>query len=183
MQFFRLAKMFRNLTAILLTCAFPSFAALDLFGQTCTVSASSGTRDSTFNAEYTENGPGTGNEPLGMPGWTGADSTYSVLLPSGESAFFFSDSYVGEYPPLSGDGSVTTNSNGLRTRAVNCGAPLCSPPTSLYHAHNSLVVQGAIIRLRTLFRQLPRSPDTSTGWATRSWCRWTAREQKSCGHS
>ena len=78
--------------------------------------AGTGAPDSYFNAEYTENGPGTSNEPLGMPGWTGADSTYSVLLPSGDTAFFFSDSYIGEFPAVSGDGTVSTDANGLRTR-------------------------------------------------------------------
>ena len=127
----------------LLTCTFVVYAPAGLTAQTCTVTAGTGTPDSHFNAEYAENGPGTGNEPLGMPGWTGADSTYSVLLPNGDTAFFFSDSYIGEYPTASGDGTVRTNSNGLRTRAPNCGPPLCNPPTVLYHAHNSIVVQSA----------------------------------------
>jgi len=129
--------------AVTLIGIIPAFLGSDLLAQTCTVSASTGIPDSTFNAEYTENAPGTGEEPPGMPGWTGADSTYSVQLPNGDSAFFFSDSYIGEYPEVSGDGTVTTNSNRLRTRAVNCGAPLRNPPTSLYHAHNSIVVQSA----------------------------------------
>jgi hypothetical protein len=155
--------LFRTSTATLLICAVPLFAALDLSAQTCTVSASPGAPDSTFNAEYAENGPGTGKEPSGMPGWTGADSTYSVLLPSGDSAFFFSDSYIGEYPALSGDGTVTTNSNGLRTRVPNCSAPLCSPPTSLYHSHNSIVVQSATSRqLSTLVG--PKDP--TSGYST-----------------
>lgn len=163
MKQFYLTRMLRTWTASLLVCAVPLLASLDLSAQTCTVSASPGTPDSTFNAEYTENGPGTGSEPVGMAGWTGADSTYSVLLPSGDSAFFFSDSYVGEYPAISGDGTVTTNSNGLRTRAVNCGAPLCSPPTSLYHAHNSIVVQSATTgQLSTLVG--PKDP--TSGYST-----------------
>src|SRR2546430_5833178 len=80
----------------LLTCTFVVYAPAGLTAQTCTVTAGTGTPDSHFNAQYAENGPGTGNEPLGMPGWTGADSTYSVLLPNGDTAFFFSDSYIGE---------------------------------------------------------------------------------------
>jgi len=136
-------KSFRISVPLLLTLGFPMLASHPLAAQTCTVTAGTGTLDSYFDSGYTENGPGTRKEPLGMPGWTGADSTYSVLLPSGDSAFFFSDSYVGEYPTLSGDGTVNTNSNGLRTRAANCGAPLCNPPTNLYHAHNSIVVQSA----------------------------------------
>jgi len=110
---------------------------------TCTVSANSGSTDTTFNAMATQNGPGTGNEPSGSPGWTGADSTYSILLPNGNTAFFYSDSYIGQSPALSGDGTVTTNANGLRTRAVNCSPPLCSPATNVYRAHNSIVVRNA----------------------------------------
>ena len=44
--------------------------------QTCTVKASAGIRDSVFDAVWTQNGPGTGEEPVGGPGWTGGDSTY-----------------------------------------------------------------------------------------------------------
>ena len=40
------------------------------------------------------------------PGWTGADTTVSVQLPSGDSAFFFSDSFIAEDPANTGDGSV-----------------------------------------------------------------------------
>lgn len=157
------AKAARSLVAMFLTLIVPMFAASDLVAQTCTVSASTGTVDSTFNAEYTENGPGNGNEPTGGPGWTGADSTYSVLLPDGDSAFFFSDSYIGEYPTLNGDGTATTNANGLRTRVVNCGAPLCSPPTNLYHAHNSVVIQSASTgKLTTLVG--PKDP--TSGYST-----------------
>ena len=136
MRQIRPMKSFRISVALLLTLGFSTLDSNPLEAQTCTVTAGTGTLDSHFDSEYTENGPGTGKEPLGMPGWTGADSTYSVLLPSGDSAFFFSDSYVGEYPTLSGDGTVSTNSNGLRTRTANCGAPLCNPPTNLFHAHN-----------------------------------------------
>src|SRR5262249_55324446 len=116
---------------------------LPLNAQTCTVSAQMGSPAATFNTEYTDNGPGTGNEPSGSPGWTGADSTFSVRLPDGDSAFFFSDSYAGQSPPLSGDGSVTTNANGLRQRVPNCGPPLCNPATNVFRAHNSIVVQSA----------------------------------------
>ncbi len=163
MRQIRPMKSFRISVALLLTLGFPTLASHPLAAQTCTVTAATGTLDSNFDSEYTENGPGTWKEPLGMPGWTGADSTYSVLLPSGDSAFFFSDSYVGEYPTLSGDGTVSTNSNGLRTRAANCGAPLCNPPTNLYHAHNSIVVQSAATgQLSTLMG--PK--DLTSGYST-----------------
>src|SRR5260370_679407 len=130
--------------------------------QTCTVNASAGTPDAVFDAVWTQNGPGTGNEPAGGPGWTGADSTYSIILPNGDSAFFFSDSYIGESPTVGGDGTVSTDANGLRTRAVNCGAPLCNPPTSLYRAHNSVVIRNSVTGILTT---LAGAPD-GTGYST-----------------
>src|ERR1700730_14745007 len=161
MRQIRRMKCFRMSVALLLSLV--SFASPGLVAQTCTVTAGTGTPDSYFDSEYSENGPGTGKEPVGMAGWTGADSAYSVLLPTGDTAFFFSDSYIGEYPALSGDGTVTTNSNGLRTRVPNCGAPLCSPPTSLYHSHNSIVVQRATSgQLSTLVG--PKDP--TSGYST-----------------
>src|SRR5947209_18426388 len=99
----------------LLTCTFVVYAPAGLTAQTCTVTAGTGTPDSHFNAEYAENGPGTGNEPLGMPGWTGADSTYSVLLPNGDTALFFPVSYTGNYRPPRGDGRGGTSRTGLRS--------------------------------------------------------------------
>jgi hypothetical protein len=130
--------------------------------QTCTVNAGAGTPDAVFDAIWTQNGPGTGNEPIGRPGWTGADSTYSIVLPNGDSAFFFSDSYIGESPTVSGDGTVSTDANGLRTRAVNCSAPLCNPPTSLYRAHNSVVIRNRVTgTLATL-----AGPVDVTGYST-----------------
>lgn len=136
----------------ILTAAVLMFAvSMQITGQTCDVSVSPGVPDQTFDSIFTQNGPGTGLEPSGNAGWTGGDSTYSVELPNGDSAFFFSDSYIGESPALSGDGTVTTNVNGLRTKEANCGPPICDPPTSLYRAHNSIVVRDHITgALRTL---------------------------------
>ena len=59
--------------------------------QTCSLSVQSGSSDPNFDSIFTQNGAGTGLEPAGRPGWTGADSTYSILLPNGDTAFFFSD--------------------------------------------------------------------------------------------
>jgi len=128
-------------TAIALITAFGMTPA-GVTQSTCTVSAASGAPDATFNAAATQNGPGTGNEPSGSPGWTGADSTYSLLLANGNTAFFYSDSYIGQSPALGGDGTVTTNANGLRTRVPNCNPPLCNPATNVYRAHNSVVVRN-----------------------------------------
>jgi len=130
--------------------------------QTCNVETQPGISASAFDSIFTQNGPGTGLEPAGGPGWTGGDSTYSIFLPNGDTAFFFSDSYIGEYPAVSGDGTVTTDSNGLRRRAANCNPPLCDPPTALYRAHNSIVVRKGITgELRTL-----TGPPDVTGYST-----------------
>src|SRR4030088_3594471 len=145
------------LVAIILVNAPSSVSA-----QTCTVNAGAGSTDAVFDAIWTQNGPGTGNEPIGRPGWTGADSTYSIVLPNGDSAFFFSDSYIGESPAVSGDGTVSADANGLRTRAVNCSAPLCNPPTSLYRAHNSVVIRNSVMGSLTT---LAGPPDV-TGYST-----------------
>jgi hypothetical protein len=121
------------------------------------------TSNAQFDNIFTQDGPGRGLEPAGRPGWTGADSTYSILLPNGDTAFFFSDSYVGESPTLAGDGTVTTDANGLRTRVANCGAPLCDPPTNLYHAHNSVIVRNAVTGTLTT---LTGPADLTNGYAT-----------------
>ena len=113
------------------------------FAQTCSISPNLGTAASNWDNVFTQNGPGTGLEPSGSAGWTGADSTYSILLPNGNTAFFFSDSYIVESPAKTGDATVTTNANGLRTRQTNCNPPLCDPPASLYRAHNSIVIRNA----------------------------------------
>jgi hypothetical protein len=135
----------------------------NLIGQTCSLSIQPGTSDPSFDSIFTQNGPGTGNELAGSAGWTGADSTYSVLLPNGDSAFFFSDSYIGEYPVKTGDGTVTTDANGLRTRVSNCGSPICDPPTNLYHSHNSVVIRNATTGVLTT---LTGPPDLINGYAT-----------------
>jgi len=100
--------------------------------QTCTVTASAGTIDSTYNTMVTQNGPGTGGlEAAGSPGWTGADSTYSILLPNGNSTWFYSDSYIGQSPTVTNDGTVTTTS-GLRKRT-----------TDSFYAHNGYVIRNS----------------------------------------
>ena len=91
-----------------------------------------------WDAIFTQDGPGKGLEPNGAPGWTGGDSTYSVLLPNGDTAFFF---------------RIRTSANGrerkvterspnrwLRTTEINCPPPFCDPPASIIHARNSIVV-------------------------------------------
>jgi hypothetical protein len=110
-----------------------------LFAQ-CEIAPSVGIPSKAWDDIFTQNGPGRGLEPGGSPGWTGGDSTYSVLLPNGDSAFLFSDSYIGESPVVAGDGTVTVNKNGLRTTAINCKPPICDPEASTFAARNSIVV-------------------------------------------
>jgi hypothetical protein len=145
--------------ASLLLAAGTSFT----MAQTCSLDVRAGTSNSEFDSIFTQDGPGRGLEPTGSPGWTGADSTYSIQLPNGDTAFFFSDSYIGQSPTLTGDGTVTTDANGLRTRVANCGAPLCDPPTNLYHAHNSVIVRNAVTGDLTT---LTGPADLTNGYAT-----------------
>ena len=137
--------------AVTMMCNFTLFASQGAIAQTCTVHASAASPDSNFDNNFTQNGPGQPTpdgevqEPADIPGWTGGDSTYSIYLPmTGETAFFFSDSYVGQAPPQTGDGTAYTDANGLRTRSINCDTSFgCFPPTNLFRAHNSIVVRNA----------------------------------------
>src|SRR5687767_2417365 len=88
--------------------------SMELFGQ-CAISPSMGTKADEWDAIFTQDGPGKGLQAAGAPAWTGGDSTYSILLPNGDTAFFFSDSYIGESPKTKGDGTVTRSATGLRT--------------------------------------------------------------------
>ncbi|HEY3926907.1 MAG TPA: hypothetical protein VGL89_00910 [Candidatus Koribacter sp.] len=134
-----------------LACGALIFSPVTSPAQTCPLKFGPAVPDTTFDQAFTQNGPGqpapNGRvmEPSNIPGWTGGDSTYSLYLPmTGESIFFFSDSYIGQSPTAVGDGTATTNANGLRTRAVNCNTSFgCFPPTNLYRAHNSIVVRNA----------------------------------------
>ena len=117
----------------------------------CSIAPSSGERALEWDEIFTQDGPGKGLQPKGSAGWTGGDSTYSLLLPTGETAFFFSDSYVAEWPRTKGDGSVTRTPSGLRTTEVNCFPPHCDPPASTFVARNSVVVLDAQrTKMRTL---------------------------------
>lgn len=140
--------------AIALFCGtLSAFAATS--SDTCTVQASPARPSPFFDALATQDGPGTGNEPAGTPGWTGADSSYSVLLPNGDTAFFFSDSFIGQSPQVPGDGTVTTHPSGLRTRATN-----------LFAAHNSIVVyHPATGRLTTIAGPVNKSGHSTSYFA------------------
>ncbi len=68
-----------------------------------------GTPDTTFDTFFTQNGPG----------WTGADGTYSTLLPNGQDLWIWSDSFIGTVDPVTR----------LRSSAI-------------FQAHNSLTIQN-----------------------------------------
>jgi len=108
--------------------------------QNCDIETRAGKPDTKFESIFLQNGPGTGLQSKHGPAWTGGDSTYSILLPNGNSAFFFSDGYIAESPPVEGDGRVFLGPGGNRLRKPNCQPPLCTPATSLFRSHNSIVV-------------------------------------------
>ncbi len=109
----------------------------------CEISVGKGKAAEDWNKIFMQNGPGTGLEPEGSAGWTGADSTISIELPNGDSAFFFSDSFIAESPQMPGDGRVFTNENGLRLREPNCLPPVCGPkPEHIHYVYNSIVVRS-----------------------------------------
>jgi hypothetical protein len=128
-----------------------AFAFQNAFPQ-CGISVGKGEIAEDWNETFTQNGPGTGLEPEGAAGWTGADSTISLELPDGSTAFFFSDSFIAESPAMPGDGRVFLNENGLRLRAPNCLPPVCGPkPEVIHYVYNSIVVRSKDGRtLRTL---------------------------------
>ncbi|HLA96012.1 MAG TPA: hypothetical protein VK612_09840, partial [Pyrinomonadaceae bacterium] len=119
--------------AVALVQPFISFAQ-------CSIEPSPAIRSAKWDAIFTQDGPGKGLEPADTPGWTGGDSAYSLLLPNGDTAFFFSDSYIGESSKTKGDGTVTRNASGLRTTELNCFPPLCDPEASTFVARNSIVI-------------------------------------------
>ena len=106
----------------------------------CPIVPSKGIVASDWDAIFTQDGPGKGLQSAGAPAWTGGDSTYSLLLRNGDTAFFFSDSYIAESPKTKGDGTVTRFATGLRTTEINCSPPICDPPASSFNARNSIVV-------------------------------------------
>jgi hypothetical protein len=131
-------------------------------GQNCELKTRPGVIDKQFESIFTRNGPGSALQAATGPAWTGADSTYSILLPNGDSAFFFSDGYIAESPPVQGDGKVLVGPNGMRMREANCLPPLCSPATSLFRSRNSMVVLSkGLDRMRTI-----TGPPDKEGYST-----------------
>ena len=128
-----------NLYFLLTFLTIVSLLPVASLGQ-CPIAPSKGVIASEWDTIFTQDGPGKGLEPAGSAGWTGGDSTYSLLLPNGDTAFFFSDSYIAESPKAKGDGTVARASTGLRTTEINCPLPICDPPASSFIARNSIVV-------------------------------------------
>ncbi|HQU81621.1 MAG TPA: hypothetical protein PKY59_00755 [Pyrinomonadaceae bacterium] len=109
-----------------------AFAFQNIFAQ-CEISVGKGKPAEDWNKTFTRNDSG----------WTGADSTISLELPNGDTAFFFSDSFIAENPPLPGDGRVFVNENGLRLREPNCLPPICgAKPEHIHYVYNSIVVRS-----------------------------------------
>ncbi len=148
---FKIARIFVALALLALGAqvAFPQ----------CAIKAGKGRSAADWDATFTQNGPGTGLEPADGPGWTGADSTISIELPNGDSAFFFSDSFIAESPAKPGDGRVYVNENGLRLRHPNCLPPVCGPePEHIHYVYNSIVVRSKDGKtLRTLVGEKDRN--------------------------
>ena len=119
----------------------------------CDIKVGKGEPATNWDKFFTRNGPG----------WTGADTTVSILLPNGDSAFFFSDSFIAEDPSKPGDGAVYTNENGLRMRKPNCLPPFCGPaPEVIHYVYNSIVVRskdGSTVRTLT-------GPKDKNGYST-----------------
>lgn len=113
-----------------------------IFSQ-CEISVGKGRSADDWNAAFTQNAPGTGLASKETPAWTGADSTFSLELPNGDTAFFFSDSFIAENPAMPGDGRVYTNENGLRLRQPNCLPPICgAKPEHIHYVYNSIVIRS-----------------------------------------
>ncbi|MBX3282199.1 MAG: DUF5005 domain-containing protein [Acidobacteria bacterium] len=122
-------KQFR--AAIVFLFAFALFADVTL--AQCEMAVGKGTPAAEWDQAFSQDGPG----------WTGGDTTVSIELPNGDSAFFFSDSFIAEDPERLGDGAVFTNANGLRMRKPNCLPPICGPkPEVIHYVYNSIVIRS-----------------------------------------
>ena len=110
----------------------------DLQAQSCTLppAPSPASIDSSFDDLMIQNGPG----------WTGADASYSLALPDGDSLFLWSDSYIG---------------------TVNAQTRLRS--SDLFQAHNSLTVWNAVTGSYTTVGYPPKAssyfvPSNKKNW-------------------
>ena len=95
-----------------------------------------GTPDTTFDTFFTQNGPG----------WTGADGTYSLVLPNGQNLWIWSDSYIGTVNPQTR----------LRSNA-------------LFQAHNSLTIQDQTTNTLTTVGYPPKTSSYFAPTNTADW--------------
>ncbi len=120
-------------------CALAVVIGLSAMGanaQYCGQEVGQGVPDSSFNALFTQDGPGLANEPSGSAGWTGGDSTYSRALPDGRTLFFFSDSFLASSPVP--NGATVDPQTRVRTNPI-------------FQGHNSIVVLNKDGSLTTLY--------------------------------
>lgn len=110
----------------------------ELWAQSCTLPPvpSQGTIDSTFDTLMMQNGPG----------WTGADGSYSLALPDGDSLFLWSDSYIGTVNPTT------------RLRS-----------SDLFQAHNSLTIWNPVTNAYSTVGYPPKTssyfvPPNKSNW-------------------
>lgn len=127
-----------GIATLLSLVALAAGSARRLQAQSCTLPAvpSQGTIDSTFDNLMIQNGPG----------WTGADGSYSLALPDGDSLFLWSDSYIG---------------------TVNAGTRLRS--SDLFQAHNSLTIWNPVTNSYTTVGYPPNTssyfvPPNNKNW-------------------
>lgn len=119
-----------------------SLLTLAVFPQ-CEINVGKGVSATEWNDDFSMTEPGKGLAVPNNPALTGADSTFSLELPNGNTAFFFSDSFIAEYPEKPGDGRIYVNENGLRMRRPNCLPPICGPaPEHIHYVYNSIVVRS-----------------------------------------
>lgn len=140
---------FTQIVIVAMACILSSPSVLSQ----CEITIGKGESATEWNAQFTQNGPG----------WTGGDTTVSLELPNGNTAFFFSDSYIAEDPLKPGDGAAYTNENGLRLRKPNCLPPFCGPaPEVIHYVYNSVVLRSKDgTTLRTL-----TGPKDKNGYST-----------------
>lgn len=132
-QFFTKIIYIFCLSAILFQAVFPQ----------CEINVGKGEPATQWDKDFSLTVPGEGLAVPENPALTGADSTISIELPNGNTAFFFSDSFIAEYPEMPGDGRVYVNENGLRMRKPNCSPPICGrAPEHVHYVYNSIVIRS-----------------------------------------
>lgn len=127
-----------TIAILLFILALAASSDTELRAQSCTLPPvpSQGTIDSTFDTLMMQNGPG----------WTGADGSYSLALPDGDSLFLWSDSYIGTVNPTT------------RLRS-----------SDLFQAHNSLTIWNPVTNAYSTVGYPPKTssyfvPPNKSNW-------------------